>query len=127
LAWPVLRDRPTAGFALALASGIVGVVLIEQGKSAVEGEALIAGVSLIRPAVAAALFGAVCTAVVMLGLHRLRNIHSLAIVVHFSAVATVVCTSFAITTPLLLAGWPLDLSPLADPVTLLLLAAVGGL
>jgi drug/metabolite transporter (DMT)-like permease len=127
LAWPVLGERPTAAFALALASGIAGVVLVEHGKAVAEGAAGSSIIASVRPAIAAALLAAVCTAVVMLGLHRLRYIHSLAIVVHFSAVATIVCTAFAAVTPLLFPDWPLDWSALADPVTLSLLAAVGGL
>jgi drug/metabolite transporter (DMT)-like permease len=124
LAWPVLKERPSAAFALALASGIAGVVLIENGKTMSAGEIVIA-VDPIRGAIIAALFAAVCTAVVMLGLHRLRYVHSLAIVVHFSAVATVVCALFAAITPLLSPDWRLDWSVLYDPMTLLLLAAVG--
>jgi drug/metabolite transporter (DMT)-like permease len=125
LAWPVLGERPTAGFALALVSGIAGVVLIEQGKA--DGEAALAGLAWIRPAVGAALLAAVCTSIVMLGLHRLRYIPSLAIVVHFSAVATIVCGAFAVVTPLLFPNWPLDWTVVLDPVIAMRLAAVGGL
>jgi drug/metabolite transporter (DMT)-like permease len=125
LAWPVLGERPTAGFILALTSGIAGVVLIEYGKAPAEGAVAIAG--MIRPAVAAALLAAVCTAIVMLGLHKLRHIPSLAIVVHFSTVATIACVGFAFATPLLFPDWPLDWSTLSNPNVLLLLAAVGGL
>jgi drug/metabolite transporter (DMT)-like permease len=127
LAWPVLRERPSAAFALALTNGIAGVVLIEQGKIGNETELLTSMVGPIRGAVAAALLAAFCTAVVMLGLHRLRYINSLAIVVHFSGVATLACAAFAGATPLLFPNWPIDWSVLADPATLLLLAAVGGL
>ena len=81
----------------------------------------------IREAVAAAFLAALCTAIVMLGLHKLRHINSLAIVVHFSAVATIACALFAVATPLLFPNWRLDWSVLRDPSVLLLLAAVGGL
>ncbi len=61
----------------------------------------------------------------MLVLHRLRHVNALAIVVHFSAVVTVGCLGYAVVTGL--AGQPIDLTALADPATLGLLAAVGGL
>jgi drug/metabolite transporter (DMT)-like permease len=127
LAWPVLGERPSAAFAVALVSGIAGVVLIEHGKAVNDGMAIAGTIGPIRGAVAAALFAALCTAIVMLGLHRLRYINSLAIVVHFSGVATVACVAFAVATPLLFPEWRLDWRVIADPITLLLLAAVGGL
>ncbi len=127
LAWPVLGERPSAVFLIALASSVAGVVLIEHGKGDVNGMAVAETIGPIRGAVAAALLAAVCTAIVMLGLHRLRNINSLAIVVHFSGVATIACAAFAIATPLLFRDWPLAWGAVADPVTLLLLAAVGAL
>jgi drug/metabolite transporter (DMT)-like permease len=58
----------------------------------------------------------------MLGLHHLRNLNSLAIVVHFSAVATVTCVGYAAATA---AGRPLGFDRLADPLTLALLLGVG--
>lgn len=108
LAWPVLGERPTAALGLALVSGVYGVYLIENPQDGP-----------IRPATYAALGAAVLTAVVMLGLHRLRRVNSLAIVVHFSGVATVMCLGYtAVTWP----GRPIDLSVLAraDVITLLL-------
>jgi drug/metabolite transporter (DMT)-like permease len=123
LAWPVLRERPSAAFLVALASSVIGVVLIEQGLPA-ETSGL-SGVGSPRGAIASALLAAVCTAIVMLGLHRLRAINSLAIVVHFSGVATVAVVGFAAVTAL--NGWPIDLAALRDPVTAALLAGVGGL
>jgi drug/metabolite transporter (DMT)-like permease len=123
LAWPVLGERPSPGFLLALASGVAGVVLIEHGVTAGESEALAESTGTLRFAIASALLAAVCTAVVMLGLHRLRTINSLAIVVHFSAVATVAVFGYAIVTAL--NGWPIDLSVLTDRLTLTLLLAVG--
>jgi drug/metabolite transporter (DMT)-like permease len=112
LAWPVLGERPTAGVGLALFSGVIGVGLIENPQDG------------FRLASAAALAAAVCTAVVMLGLHRLRNLHPLAIVVHFSGVATVFAVGYLVWTAT--AGPPLDLTGLSDPVSLALLFAVGG-
>jgi drug/metabolite transporter (DMT)-like permease len=111
LAWPVLGMRPTAGVALALLSAVLGVALIEQPHA---GD--------IRPASLAALFAAVCTAVVMLGLHRLRNINSLAIVVHFSGVATLTCLAYVAVTAV---AKPLDFAPLAEPTNLALLLGIG--
>lgn len=85
LAWPVLGSRPPAGLWLAIASGLAGVFLIEQPhQSDFHVSSILA---------LAAAFG---TAVVMLGLHRLRYLDAAAIVVHFSAVASVVCVSFAV-------------------------------
>lgn len=125
LAWPVLKERPSAAFVVALASGIAGVVLIENGNALSDGLIAAETIRPIRGAIMAALFAALCTAVVMLGLHRLRNINSLAIVVHFSGVATVACAAFAFLTPLLFPEWRLDWRVLAEPLTLLLLVAVG--
>jgi drug/metabolite transporter (DMT)-like permease len=122
LAWPLLGERPSAAFALALASGIAGVVLIEHGKTASDA-ALPETTTGLRLAIAAALMSAWCTAVVMLGLHRLRNLHSLAIVVHFSGVAAVAVIAFMAATSA--GGWPIDLKTLRDPVTEGLLVAVG--
>jgi drug/metabolite transporter (DMT)-like permease len=76
LSWPVLKEKPSAGVWLAVASGVTGVILIEQPHFA-KGEftALVA------------LGSSLSTAVAMLGLHRLRRIDVRAIVVHFSAVS----------------------------------------
>ena len=60
----------------------------------------------------------------MLGLHRLRNVETLAIVVHFSAVATVIGTGFSLA--LAAAGAPFVTAGLGDAATLALLAGVGG-
>jgi drug/metabolite transporter (DMT)-like permease len=76
LSWPVLREPPSAGVWLAIASGVAGVVLIQQPH-------LAAG----NPATLFALAASLCTAVAMIGLHRLRHIDIRAIVVHFSGVA----------------------------------------
>jgi drug/metabolite transporter (DMT)-like permease len=113
LAWPLLGERPTAGVGLALMSGVLGVVLIENPQAGG-----------FRMASAAALFAAVCTAVVMLGLHRLRYLNPLAIVVHFSGVATVFALGYMIWT--VAAGQPLDWTGLRRPTTVALLLGVGG-
>jgi drug/metabolite transporter (DMT)-like permease len=111
LAWPVLGDRPTAGVGLALLSGFLGVALIENPQDG------------IRLASIAALASSVCTAVVMLGLHRLRDLHALAIVVHFSGVATVISILYLLGS--IAAGFPVEDIQLTDPTVLLLLGAVG--
>jgi drug/metabolite transporter (DMT)-like permease len=112
LAWPVLGERPTGAIGVALLCAIGGVALIEQPHA---GD--------IRTASLAALFAAFCSAVVMLGLHRLRAINSLAIVVHFSAIATLACVGYTVSTA---ASLPLDLARLADRTTIALLVGVGG-
>jgi drug/metabolite transporter (DMT)-like permease len=112
LAWPVLGMRPTTGVGLALLSAILGVALIEKPYG---GEVRIESL--------AALVAAVCTAVVMLGLHHLRNLNSLAIVVHFSGVATIVCVGYTIVTA---SAMPLDNNRLAEPTTIALLIGVAG-
>jgi|SRR5579864_530064 len=114
LAWPMLAERPTLGVCFALISGVAGVVLIEQPWT---GE--------IRWASLAALAAAFCTAVVMIGLNRLKNLDSLLIVVHFSAVATVICASFTVLTAF--RGQSLDLHSLADGWNWLLLVGMGAL
>lgn len=110
LAWPVLGMRPTTGVCLALLSAILGVALIEKPYT---GDVRIESL--------AALVASLCTAIVMLGLHHLRNLNSLAIVVHFSGVATFVCVSYTILTA---STMPLDHSRLAEPMTLALLFGV---
>ncbi len=76
LSWPVLGERPPGRVWLAVASGVLGVLLIQQPHLA-EGNfaALVA--------LACSLF----TAAAMLGLHRLQGIDVRAVVVHFSAVS----------------------------------------
>lgn len=111
LAWPVLRHRPTLGVAVALVSGIAGVVLIERPE---RGE--------FRWASLCALTAAFCTAVVMLGLHRLKQLYPLVIVVHFSAIATGIIGAFVLWTGF---GRPLEFAPLAQPRTLALLLGIG--
>jgi drug/metabolite transporter (DMT)-like permease len=124
LAWPVLGERPTAAFLAALTSGVAGVVLIEHGETSAMPESVAGSTAVVRFAIVCALCAALCTAIVMLGLHRLRTINSLAIVVHFSGVATLAVIGFVVVT--ILGGWPIDFAALADPLTIVLLLAVGG-
>ena len=80
LSWPLLRERPPARIWLFIASGILGVYLIQKPHLA-EGNFA----SLI------ALGSSVSTAVAMIGLHRLHYIDPRAIVVHFSTVSLLFC------------------------------------
>ncbi len=80
LSWPILRERPTARVWLCVASGVVGVALIQQPRF-VEGNF----------ACLVALASSVSTAVAMLGLHRLGKIDPRAIVAHFSGVSILFC------------------------------------
>ena len=120
LAWPVLGQRPTASVFAALISGIIGVAFVSgladlatSHQSADE----------FSWASVAALAASVCSAIVMLGLHRLRKIHALAIVVHFSAVATVFIGGFTLWTAKY--GNPIDFAPLRDVKTDVLLIGIG--
>jgi drug/metabolite transporter (DMT)-like permease len=111
LAWPVLGERPTRGVGLALLGGILGVALIERPD---RGD--------FRWASATALAASVCTAIVMIGLNRLKHLEPLAIVVHFSAVATVVCCGYSVWT--VFRGSPVDFQALLRPEALALLAGI---
>jgi drug/metabolite transporter (DMT)-like permease len=82
LSWPLLGEAPTASVWLAVGSGLAGVALIQQPHFA-------AG----NFAVLVALASSLSTAVAMLGLHRLQRLDPRAIVVHFSAVASVFCVA----------------------------------
>src|SRR5262245_21628855 len=120
LAWPAFGQRPSLRVVVALASGITGVALVSHEAAEVTGaQAALDGFSW---ASAAALASAVCSAIVMLGLHRLRKVHALAIVVHFSAVATVFIGGFTIWTHF--NGHPLDLGPLKSWKTISLLIGI---
>jgi drug/metabolite transporter (DMT)-like permease len=94
LAWPLYRHYPGTKTLAAILVGVVGVVLVEQPH--IESGNL---------GVLAALAAAWFSAVAMLGLHRLRDIDPRAVVVHFSAVATVFCVGAFFTTP---RGQPLE-------------------
>jgi drug/metabolite transporter (DMT)-like permease len=86
LSWPLYGQLPGRSMIAAILIGVAGVALVEQPH-------LESG----NLGVAFALAAAALTAVAMLGLHSLNNIDPRAIVVHFSAVATVFClTAFLI-------------------------------
>ena len=102
------RRWPRLGEALGVACGLAGVVLIERPD--LPGDHLAALV---------ALLSSVSTTVAMLGLHRLRNLDSRAVVTHFAGVASLVALSW-----LLIRG-DLRSSGLFEGRTLLLLAGIG--
>jgi len=80
LSWPVLGEKPSAAVVIAVVCAVAGVAVMQQ-----------AGFHEFTLAHAAAVFASLFTAIAMMGLNRLQNVPSLAIVVHFSAVSTAVC------------------------------------
>jgi drug/metabolite transporter (DMT)-like permease len=95
LSWPLLGQLPSPTVWVAVALATTGVVLMQQPRL-VEGNLA----SLV------ALASSLCTAVAMIALNRLQGVDARAIIVHFSAVAVLVC---------LLSCLPLARG--ADPVT----------
>lgn len=79
LSWPLLGERPRAAVWIAVVAAVVGSVLI-SGPS---------GDSLDRNAVVAAFISSFLSAVVVIGLNMLHRMPAQAIVVHFSATATI--------------------------------------
>jgi drug/metabolite transporter (DMT)-like permease len=84
LSWPMLRETPPSEVWVAMAVGIIGVVVMQQPFASGTG----GGSSL---AIAAAVLSSFTSAVAMIGLHRLKEIDPRAIVVHFSAVSLAFC------------------------------------
>jgi drug/metabolite transporter (DMT)-like permease len=80
LSWPLLGELPSSRVWLAAATGVAGVILIQQPHFA-EGNFA----SLV------ALGSSFSTAVAMIGLHRLHRIDVRAIVMHFSGVSALFC------------------------------------
>jgi drug/metabolite transporter (DMT)-like permease len=109
LSWPLLSERPSARVWVAVAVGVIGVVLVEQPH---------VGAGSLLPLLA--LGAAVCTAVAMLGLHRLRDLDVWAIVVHFSGVSLLFCVA-----AFFLFDRQTSLSALPDGLTLWMLLGVG--
>jgi drug/metabolite transporter (DMT)-like permease len=109
LSWPMLGEPPPWGVWVSVASGVIGVALIQQPK-------LAAGNYVVVVPVIASL----ATAVAMMGLHRLRSINSWAVVAHFSGVATLICT-----VALLVGPHHVEPTALLGDSTLLCLLGVG--
>jgi drug/metabolite transporter (DMT)-like permease len=104
----LLRQPPTVSEALGVASGVIGVVLIQQPM--LYGSDVAAGVALV---------GSVASALAMLGLHRLKGVDPRAIMAHFSGVASLIAGAW------LALRWS-ELAPIRpDPATLLMLLGVG--
>ncbi len=74
-----LRQLPTASEYLGVASGLLGVVLIQRPH--LSGDNLAATVALVS---------SISTACAMLGLHRLKGVDARAVVAHFAGVASLV-------------------------------------
>ena len=89
LSWPLYGHLPGVKVLVAILIGVAGVALVEQPH-------IESGNLGVFAALAAALF----TAVAMLGLHSLGNLDPRAIVVHFSAVATIFCLAACFIGPL---------------------------
>lgn len=109
LMWPLYGQLPSAKTMTAILVGVAGVVLVEQPH-----------IESGNWGVAAALASAWFSAVAMLGLHKLSAIDPRAVVVHFSAVATVFCGVTFFVTP---RTEPLD--RLLDLNVMLMLLGIG--
>ena len=109
LSWPLYGHSPGVPTIVAILTGLVGVVLVEQPQ-------IESGNWGVMAALASALFSAVA----MLGLNRLRDIDPRSVVVHFSAVATVFCLAAFFTTP---RAQPVE--RVLEPTVLLMLVGMG--
>jgi len=78
LSWPILGALPSPRVWLAVAGGVAGVYMIQTPQVGDDDLAILL-----------ALASAMATSIAMLGLHKLRGVNPNAVVVHFSAVATV--------------------------------------
>lgn len=112
LSWFFLGQKPTRSILFAVVTSVVGIVFIQQPHFQ-EG----------KFAIMIALIGAVTTSIAMLGLSRLQSVDPRAIVVHFSAVASVSTLTLLLTTGPRNAFAPISN---AQAVSLLLLIGVGG-
>ncbi len=81
--WLVFKQKPTAGILVAVVTSVGGIILIQQPHF--EGG---------KFACLMALCGAFCTSIAMLGLNRLQSVDPHAIVVHFSAIASLTTVTF---------------------------------
>lgn len=106
----LLRQLPSLPEILGVASGLIGVALIQRPH--LSGDHLASLVALV---------GSGATALAMLGLHRLKDVDARAVVAHFSGVASVVAGTW------LALRWDRGTIGLfrPDPATLLMLLGVG--
>jgi drug/metabolite transporter (DMT)-like permease len=92
LSWPLLGHVPTSDTWIAAAIGVVGVFLLSAGAAggnptaAAQPHGWSAAI-----AIAASLVSAFTSAIALIGLHRLKEIDSRAIVTHFSLVSLLAC------------------------------------
>ena len=91
LSWPILREAPSAETWIAIGCGIFGVVLVQQPHFQQDEDGKLAAIL--------ALVSSFSTAISMLGLHRLQDVDSRAIVAHFSSVSLAVCLAFLLFIP----------------------------
>ncbi len=109
LAWPALGQRPAAPVWGAIVAGLCGIALMQRPE-------LVGN----RLAGMLAVGNALCTAVAMIGLNKLKGVDARAVVTHFSGVSTVFTLA-----ALFLAGGAVNYGVLREPMTLALLAGVG--
>lgn len=89
LSWPVLGIVPRWSTWIAIAIGMAGIALIQRPHIATGNVATLVAV-----------FSSLCSAVAMLGLHRLTTLSPRTIVMHFSAVSLVFCLAAWLVSPL---------------------------
>jgi drug/metabolite transporter (DMT)-like permease len=109
LSWPLLGALPSGRVWLAVLFGVAGVYLIQMPHGAENDFAI-----------GLALLAAGATSVAMIGLHKLRGVNPNAVVVHFSAVATVASLSAFV-----FFDRRTDGLPFYDPEALALLLGIG--
>jgi drug/metabolite transporter (DMT)-like permease len=120
MSWAAFGQRPTSRVLLAVASGMLGVALIERPRPGHDNVAALI-----------ALLSAFFAAIALLGLHRLKDIEPRAVVAHFGGVASVVAgtllawRSYAASSLSTAASTAPAAILEAAPITLLLLAGVG--
>lgn len=90
LSWPMLGHAPSSDTWIAAAIGVVGVGLLSAGAAGSPGAGAHGGISA-AIAIGASLVSAFTSAIALIGLHRLKEIDSRAIVTHFSMVSLLAC------------------------------------
>jgi drug/metabolite transporter (DMT)-like permease len=90
LSWPMLGHAPSSDTWIAAAIGVVGVGLLSAGAASSPGAGALGGISA-AIAIGASLVSAFTSAIALIGLHRLKEIDSRAIVTHFSMVSLLAC------------------------------------